>query len=297
MLPSITLQQIQVFLAVVDSGGFAKAAPTLSMSQSAVSKAVAKLETELNLTLFQRTTRLLELTEAGKQLYDLWLIHLNELETTLDHLQLKETAKQCSIGIAAASTTVTDKYLWNFVDAFAAVHPEIELNIESDEMTMITNKLFNGEYDVIFVPDFEHYELDAAGFPWKWAAKDNSQIILPKSSPLAGRKKVKISDIAGETFVIIDDKMTPGYYRNLIEQFAKAGLTPNIGKRYKSVYSLRNVHRAAEGLLFTDNYMDYHLSADAVKIPVIDCENGIICSWSKTPRNSNVTKFIEFVSL
>ena len=55
MIPTITTQQIQIFLAVTDAGGFAKAAPLLFMTQSAVSKAVSRLEQQLGFPLFERT--------------------------------------------------------------------------------------------------------------------------------------------------------------------------------------------------------------------------------------------------
>ena len=71
-LAPITIQQILVFLQVAESEGFQKASNQLHMTQSAVSKSIAKLEKELDLRLFIRTTRQLQLTQAGQLLYDSW---------------------------------------------------------------------------------------------------------------------------------------------------------------------------------------------------------------------------------
>ena len=68
----ITLQQMVIFLTVAETKGFARAASRLHMTQSAVSKSVAKLEKELGLTLFVRTTREINFTEAGQILYQEW---------------------------------------------------------------------------------------------------------------------------------------------------------------------------------------------------------------------------------
>ena len=56
-LAGISIQQIIVFLCVAEYEGFAKASDYLHMTQSAVSKSVAKMEKELGIELFQRTTR------------------------------------------------------------------------------------------------------------------------------------------------------------------------------------------------------------------------------------------------
>ena len=71
-LANISIQQILVFLQVAEQGGFAKASAYLNMTQSAVSKSIAKLEKELGITLFQRTTREIHLTDAGMILYADW---------------------------------------------------------------------------------------------------------------------------------------------------------------------------------------------------------------------------------
>ena len=56
-LAGISIQQILVFLEVAEQGGFAKASTVLNMTQSAVSKCIARMEKELEITLFERTTR------------------------------------------------------------------------------------------------------------------------------------------------------------------------------------------------------------------------------------------------
>lgn len=63
-LAPVTFQQILIFLQVVESHGFAKASASLHMTQSAVSKSIAKLERDLEITLFTRTTREIHLTTA-----------------------------------------------------------------------------------------------------------------------------------------------------------------------------------------------------------------------------------------
>lgn len=64
------LNHAVTFIRVVESGGFTSAATALGLPTSSVSRSVAKLETELGITLLERTTRKVSLTEAGRAYYE-----------------------------------------------------------------------------------------------------------------------------------------------------------------------------------------------------------------------------------
>lgn len=68
MLDALTLDQLRVFVAVVDTGSFSGASRRLARVQSAISHSVQGLETALGVKLFERSGRLPELTEAGEAL-------------------------------------------------------------------------------------------------------------------------------------------------------------------------------------------------------------------------------------
>jgi DNA-binding transcriptional LysR family regulator len=64
------LSNISVLAAIVHSGSFARAAESLHMSASGVSRAVTRLETSIGVRLFDRTTRAVKLTDEGRRLYE-----------------------------------------------------------------------------------------------------------------------------------------------------------------------------------------------------------------------------------
>ena len=64
------LNRAAVFVKVVEEGGFTAAARALELPKSSVSRSVALFEEELGVLLLQRSTRKVELTEAGRQFYD-----------------------------------------------------------------------------------------------------------------------------------------------------------------------------------------------------------------------------------
>ena len=93
--PRITLEQWRALLAVVDAGGYAQAAEVLGKSQSAVSYAIQKLETTLDLRVFTLKGRKAALTPAGELLYRRARALLGEaeaLEQAAAHLSLRHEA-------------------------------------------------------------------------------------------------------------------------------------------------------------------------------------------------------------
>jgi LysR family transcriptional regulator, regulator for bpeEF and oprC len=82
----IDLNRLAIFKVVVLTGSFSKAGIQLKMPKSKVSRQIAALESELKVPLIYRTTRSLQLTEAGRELYQKALPHLLDLEAALQNI-------------------------------------------------------------------------------------------------------------------------------------------------------------------------------------------------------------------
>ncbi len=80
MTPAERLKGLETFVAVVEAGSFTAAADRLNLTKSAVGKAIARLESRLKKPLFERTTRKLEMTDAGEEFYKVCARVLDELE-------------------------------------------------------------------------------------------------------------------------------------------------------------------------------------------------------------------------
>ncbi|MDN4037792.1 LysR family transcriptional regulator [Massilia sp. YIM B02443] len=81
MTPAERLKGLETFVAVADAGSFTAAADRLNLTNSAVGKAIARLEGRLNRPLFDRSTRRLEMTDAGAAFYKVCVRVLDELES------------------------------------------------------------------------------------------------------------------------------------------------------------------------------------------------------------------------
>ncbi|ACL22906.1 transcriptional regulator, LysR family [Desulfitobacterium hafniense DCB-2] len=141
------LDLYRIFNAVSRNKSFSKAAQELYMTQSAVSQAIAKLESELEVQLFYRTSRGVLLTNEGNLLNEhvnsaLGMIHAAE-DKILEFKELK--AGQLRIGVG---DTITRYFLLPYLEEFHSAYHSIKLNILNGTTTEIQDFIKSGKADV-----------------------------------------------------------------------------------------------------------------------------------------------------
>lgn len=119
---------VQVFVEAVETGGFAKAAERLSLTRSAVGKAIARLEERLGVRLFHRTTRTQSLTEDGQQYYERCVRAIEELRAGES---LLESGRREVVGRLRVSLPVLfGRYCAApILRAYARQHEKLELEL------------------------------------------------------------------------------------------------------------------------------------------------------------------------
>ncbi len=122
------LNGMGVLNAIVDSGSFAAAAEALDMSQSGVSRSVARLEARLGIRLFDRTTRSVTLTDEGRRLYEQVLPLLNGLE------EAAASATEGATAVRGRLRVNVDPFFSRLVlgprlGAFVESHPDLQLDL------------------------------------------------------------------------------------------------------------------------------------------------------------------------
>ncbi len=291
-LEFITLQQIKIFINIVEQGGFSAASIKLNMTQPAVSKAINKLEKDLDLILLERTTRKVELTPAGKSLYNSWRHLISDLEKGYISARAAQESMQYTLQIGLLNTAKPDKYFWAIQDAVEKKYPQIKLELRSEYMIELVERLQSGAYDCIMVPDFERFNIENRGLEWRWAAKSNAYVLMGKNHKLSNRKSLLLQDILNEHFLTLEDD-DGCYAKDLKLRFKPYDIEPNITSYYKTAYDIQILFRHdQESLLIIDEYFAYSDKDKYVKIPLIDQENGIICAYNPLNSKLALSKFL-----
>ncbi|MEM6162189.1 DNA-binding transcriptional regulator YafC [Erwinia sp. P6884] len=125
-------EELRIFVAVVESGSFSRAAGQLAMANSAVSRAVKKLETKLGVELLTRTTRHVKLTQEGETYFRRVQLILREMAAAENELIESRQTPQGLLRIDAA-TPVVLHLLMPMVSAFRERYPDVRLSLVSSE--------------------------------------------------------------------------------------------------------------------------------------------------------------------
>jgi DNA-binding transcriptional LysR family regulator len=198
----LNLYQLQMFLAVVDSGSFSAAAEHLHVTQPAVSEGVRALELRLNTRLFDRRGHRAALTPEGANLID----------TARHLLALAEQAEQSLLGQRgvlsgalrlATGTSAGAPLLGERMGAFAGSHPAVRLTLVARDPAAVLDGLREGEFDTGFLaaalpaPRLHYLPLTAdewlllapPGHPWAGPAPPAAPDPPPAGAPPVKRKR------------------------------------------------------------------------------------------------------------
>jgi DNA-binding transcriptional LysR family regulator len=146
MLDALTLDQLRVFVAIADNGSFRASARSLGRAQSGLSNAILNLETELRVSLFDRSQQRPKLTPEGATL----LAEARMLLIKTDALRAK--ANSFSQGVEASLRLALDPLLplpdiAAVIGHFAASYPGVRLELVTAPMTMALRLVLTGECD------------------------------------------------------------------------------------------------------------------------------------------------------
>lgn len=215
-------KQLRYFHEIARLGSFTRAAEALYVAQPAVSVAIRKLESELEVSLFHRDDRKVTLTDEGKRL----LPHAQRIlqafhDAQLEMQELKGlTQGTVRVGIPGM---LGSYYFPPILMAFRHRYPQLTLHVIEGGTWQLQQMLEAGELDLtVIVRDFVPDEVEAITF-----MREEMRVIVPREHHLAQQTTVSLSDFFQEELVLF----RPGYFhRKIIDRLAQeAGVTPTIG--------------------------------------------------------------------
>lgn len=143
----ITIEQLRVFAATVDAGGFGAAGRALGRAQSAISYGIANLEALLQVELFDRRPHRPTLTEAGKSLLGDARAVLAQVDALIARAQGIDSGIEPSVSFAV-DMMFPQSLLREILTTFEDEFPTVELHLYSDAMAETINLVRRGECDV-----------------------------------------------------------------------------------------------------------------------------------------------------
>ena len=216
------VRQLKYFVSVAEKEHISKAAESLYISQPTLSLAIRRLETELGVSLFDRTGRNVKLNEYGKIFY-------NEIKIALDHYDTacKNLAEYKGINDNRISIISPSLFMFKgMMDKIYELYPNVLISrIDSSMITKseeIVYKLINGDVDMcITMRNVQDNAIEA--IPLK---EEPMFALVSKNHPLASRKEISLNDVTNERLVA---NMKGSIVRECLDNlFAQLDIMPNI---------------------------------------------------------------------
>lgn len=238
----MTFEELRWFVVVAECEHVTAAATRLHVSQSALSRALARVQADVGVPLFDRDGRRLRLNRFGR----LYLEHARRALAQLDAGRA-ELAEETG---ASGGGTVTLAFLHTFgtwlvpalLRAFAAVHPQVTLELTQDSASALLTALRDGSADLVLTSP----RPDDPAIAWQTLTSEPLRLAVPPGHPLAGRRRVRLAEVAEERFVA----MKPEYgIRGMTDELcAAAGFTPQIAFEGDDIATLRGLVEAGLGV-------------------------------------------------
>ena len=144
---NVSLRHLKAFVAIARAGNFTAAASMLNLSQSALTKTILDLEREINMPLFERTTRQTSMTPTGQYFFPNAVRLLNDFDLTLADLRAQSRGQSGTVRIAgglAFSSTVLPRV----IRELRTRNPNISLSLTDDTSGGIIRRISAGEVDI-----------------------------------------------------------------------------------------------------------------------------------------------------
>lgn len=222
------LRQLQYFVAVTEEGGFGRAAERLSIVPSAVSQQVRRLERELGVVLFERSTRHVHLSGAGERL-------LPEAQAVLAAAhRTRQVAADIVSGddglLRLGSIQGPGDRIYRLLNDLAAAAPRLQVRLRRLPLTDRLAAVRSGQLDAALVralPATPGLELLPV-----WS--DPLYVALPDSHPLAARPVLRLEQLADLPLRLAPRENNPPFHDLITDALRSAGTEPIPGPPFTS---------------------------------------------------------------
>jgi len=239
------LRHIRYFLAVAEAGNFTRAAQALGIGQPPLSQQIRDLENEIGVQLFHRVPHGAELTAAGAAF-------LQEAKGAV------AAAERAKLAALRASRGETGRLTLGFtasaaftpavsstIRRFRATWPDVDLSLTEMNSNLLLERLMRGELDAVFIrPGLE----DPKDVRLRRLPDEPMLVALPVQHRLAAHRRLPLSALAGEPFVVFPRRVGLSLYNDIVLACRAAGFELNVRQEAPQMTAVVNLVAADLGI-------------------------------------------------
>lgn len=295
------LRHLRYFIAVAEEGHITRAAERLGIQQPPLSMQIRALEQELDVQLFRRQPRGVELTDAGRAFLERARIILEEVDRAFASARRTARGEQGRVVVGFTSSAPFHPFVPRVIRAFREMSPLVALALEESGSSELVQGLHNEDIDAAFI---RSPVADVVGLLVTPLLDEEMIVALPAGHPLAAANgadesaPMPLVSLANETFVLYKRPGGPGLYDTIITACRSAGFGPHVGQEAPRIVSTLNLVAAGLGVsivpaslrsLQMDGVIYRRLTGStALKAPLL-----LACRWGE--NSAAVQRFIDLV--
>ncbi|THF86890.1 LysR family transcriptional regulator [Deinococcus sp. KSM4-11] len=280
------LRHLRHFVALAEEEHFGRAAERVFVVQQALSNSIRNLEDEVGVPLVLRTTRRVQLTPAGQEFL------IGARETLALAAQTVERARRAARGEVGRLTIgfvsgLAFGGLPEIVRRFRELYPNVSVDLRELTAQEQEAALRGGQIDVgLMLLPVRDPSLDSRAL-WRQPLV----AALPAEHALARRRRLKISDLQGESFVFFPRQIRATYFDQVMRWCAGAGFTPHVVQEAIEVPTLLSLVAAGIGVFLPIEFFSRLSLPGVVYRPIDDAPIvEIVAVWSRSEGRSPVVR-------
>jgi DNA-binding transcriptional LysR family regulator len=216
------LRRLRYAVAVADELNFTRAAARLGVSQQVLSEQIRRLEDELGLQVFDRTTRQVRVTSHGRQILDEARAVVGAADALRDRARRLASAQAGVVRLGYSRSTAFDTA--PLVSAVTEARPELRVEVREVPSRQLPQAVRDGDVDVALL----RWADDTDQLFAHTLRRLRSGVILRAGDALAGRAEVTLGDLAGRSLVMHRREDAPARHDATLAACAEAGVEPEI---------------------------------------------------------------------
>ena len=287
-------RQLNYFISVAEHLNFTRAAQHHYITQTAISQQIMSLEQQLGVTLFNRSSRSVQLTTAGKVFYIEAKLILSQMEEAIKKTRRAFSGMEGNLVIGFTGPYEKD-FLPALLKGFGCLYPDINLSLVKKTMDMVREDMERGLIDIVFIPLFG---LDVSDKISYIAIRNYAQCaVMYPDHPLAGEAKISRARLADEPFITADRSKVPLAYNQMIRDCASYGFSPNIIHESQSMETVLLMIEAKLGIGLMPEYYKIYASKN-LRFIKLEGEEGsvrLVAAWMKDNPNLSIPLFIKIL--
>ena len=236
------LYPLRVFQTIASERSFSRAAEKLGRTQPAVSLALQRLEADLGEKLIDRAGKDLQLTDAGRAVFD-YARRFENLQSELEN-SLAELRDNSAGRLVIGANESTSLYLLRHIQQYRGLYPKVRIQVRRSLSSKIPSELIDGNLELGVIS----YDPNDERLIAQVIFSDSLAFVVSPQHRFAGRESLSISELGDETF-IAHNVLSP-YREAVLKEFQRHRIPLNMEIEMPTVETIRKLVQSNLGVAF-----------------------------------------------